>query len=554
MLSRNYPRSLALGLILAVAVGAAYRASAAEAASPAIKVRLPAVAGLFYPKDKAELSRAIDAYLAAAKDEPLGGELKALVCPHAGYAYSGPVAAYGYRLLVGHEYETVVVLAPSHYAALRAASVSGADVFRTPLGDVPISEKARTLAKLRPFALEPKAFVQRPEWWKQASCPAPELGDDTADTWEHSDEVQVPFLQKTLKNFQLLPVVCGDIDTAKAATALMQILDDRTLIIASSDLSHYDTYTNAQKRDRRTVEAICALEPEQIAPDDACGAIPIQTLIYVAKQKGWKTRLLDYRNSGDTSGDKAHGVVGYAAIAFYAPSTASSNAPNTEQAPPSSAGFQPASVTQEQARMPALPPKAVPIETYSAAERRYLLELARQTVREVVATGKLPPVATDRLAPKFTTKKGCFVTLTERGSLRGCIGHIVAQEPLVQAVVDNARNAALRDPRFPPVTTDEVAQLEIEISVLTEPLPLFFSSPKDLLQKLQPGKDGVVLRIGGRSATYLPQVWEQIPDKVEFLNSLAEKAGGGASDWRGSGVSVSIYHVESFKESDAGNR
>ena len=204
--------------------------------------------------------------------------------------------------------------------------------------------------------------------------------------------------------------------------------------------------------------------------------------------------------------------------------------------------------------MPALPPKAVPTETYSADERRFLLELARKTVREVVATGRLPAVDPAPLASKFTTKKGCFVTLTERGALRGCIGHIVAQEPLVQAVVDNARNAALRDPRFSPVTAEEVAQLEIEISVLTEPMPLFFNSPKDLLQKLQPGKDGVVLQIGGRSATYLPQVWEQIPDKVEFLNSLAEKAGCAASDWRGSGVTVSIYHVESFKESDAGIR
>jgi AmmeMemoRadiSam system protein A len=204
--------------------------------------------------------------------------------------------------------------------------------------------------------------------------------------------------------------------------------------------------------------------------------------------------------------------------------------------------------------MPALPQKALPAETYTAEERRFLLELARKTVREVVATGRLPAVDTAPLAPKFTTKKGCFVTLTERGALRGCIGHIVAQEPLIQAVVDNARNAALRDSRFSPVTTDEVAQLEIEISVLTEPLPLFFSSPKDLLQKLQPGKDGVVLQIGGRGATYLPQVWEQIPDKVEFLNSLAEKAGCEAADWRGSGVSVSIYHVESFKESDERNR
>ena len=524
MISRNYSRSLAFGLVFAVAVCAAYRAPAAEAATPAIKVREPAVAGLFYPKDKAELSRVIEACLAAAKDESLGGELKALVCPHAGYAYSGPVAACAYRLLVGRDYSTVVVLAPSHYAALRAASVSSADVFRTPLGDVPMSEKARTLAKLSPFALEPKAFVRRPDWWQQASCPAPELGDDTADTWEHSDEVQVPFLQKTLKNFQLLPVVCGDIDPAKAAAALVQILDDRTLLIASSDLSHYDTYANAQKRDRRTVEAICALAAERISTDDACGAIPIQTLIYVAKQKGWKTRLLDYRNSGDTSGDKSHGVVGYAAIAFYASPAAAERT------------------------------TSLPGVTYSAEERRFLLELARKTVREVVATGKLPEVAADKLTPKFTAKKGCFVTLTERGALRGCIGHIVAQEPLVQAIVDNARNAALCDPRFRPVTADEVGQLEIEISVLTEPLPLFFSSPDDLLRKLQPGQDGVVLQIGGRGATYLPQVWEQLPDKSEFLDSLAQKAGCEASAWRGQGVTVQIYHVESFKESDLGNR
>ena len=135
------------------------------------------------------------------------------------------------------------------------------------------------------------------------------------------------------------------------------------------------------------------------------------------------------------------------------------------------------------------------------------------------------------------------MTLTKRGDLRGCIGNILPQGPLYQAVIENARNAARRDPRFPPVTPPEVDQLEIEISVLTEPLPLFFSSPEDLLRKLHPGVDGVVLQIGNRSATYLPQVWEQIPDKVDFLNNLAEKAGCESSAWREPGVSVFIYHV-----------
>jgi AmmeMemoRadiSam system protein A len=142
------------------------------------------------------------------------------------------------------------------------------------------------------------------------------------------------------------------------------------------------------------------------------------------------------------------------------------------------------------------------------------------------------------------------VTLTENGELRGCIGHIVPQEALYQAVEDNARSAATRDPRFEPVRPDEVKKIKIEISVLTEPQPLSFKSPEDLLNKLEPGEDGVVLRIGPYGATYLPQVWEQLPDKVQFLNHLAQKAGCAPEDWRGRNVSVSIYHVEAFKESE----
>jgi AmmeMemoRadiSam system protein A len=141
------------------------------------------------------------------------------------------------------------------------------------------------------------------------------------------------------------------------------------------------------------------------------------------------------------------------------------------------------------------------------------------------------------------------VTLTEDGVLRGCIGHILPQEALYQAVEDNARNAATRDPRFRPVRPEELSKIKIEISVLTEPQSLSFTSPVDLLQKLEPGEDGVVLRIGPCLATYLPQVWEQLPDKVEFLNHLAQKAGCGPDDWRGSNVNVSIYHVEAFEES-----
>jgi hypothetical protein len=473
----------------------------------AASVREPAVAGIFYPKDPAALSRAIDNYLDGAKTVAFDGELKALICPHAGYPFSGPVAGFAYRLLQGRQYETVVVLGPSHYADLRAASVTNAALFRTPLGDVPISAKALALSQSGPFALEPRCDVQRPDWWPQSSRVAPAV--DTADTWEHSVEVEIPFLQKTLKNFQLIPVVMGEVDPAQAAAALGKFVDDRTLIVASSDLSHYYSYATARKLDERCVKAICDLDIDTMETQEACGRIPILTLMHLARERGWKACLLDRRNSGDTAGDKSR-VVGYAAIAFYAPSP----------------------------------------EMFTSADRRYLLDLARKTVRAVVAGGSLPEVAAGSLAPKFTAPKGCFVTLTKHGDLRGCIGYIRAQGPLYRAVIENARNAAMSDPRFPQVTPGEVDQLEIEISVLTEPQPLAFASTADLLQKLQPHKDGVVLQIGGRGATYLPQVWDQLPDKVEFLNNLAEKAGCDRTDWRQPGTAVFTYHVEAFKESD----
>jgi AmmeMemoRadiSam system protein A len=219
--------------------------------------------------------------------------------------------------------------------------------------------------------------------------------------------------------------------------------------------------------------------------------------------------LLDLRNSGDTSGDTSGGVVGYAAIAFCSPGA----------------------------------------QSYTAAERTMLLDLARKTVREVVTGERGSQVDATLLPAKFRESKGCFVTLTEDGRLRGCIGHIVAQAPLYAAVIENARNAAVRDHRFEPVRPDELGRIRIELSVLTEPEPLEFKSPQDLLEKLQPGKDGVVLNLAGRTATYLPQVWEHFPAKEDFMNSLAEKAGCAADAWRDPDAKVSTYRVEAWQES-----
>ena len=474
------------------------------AVAPALAqgVREPAVAGLFYPKDPEELSRAIDAYLAAAQAQPVG-ELRALVCPHAGYPYSGPVAAYAFKQLAGRSFDTVLVMGPSHYSDLRACSVTNAALYRTPVGDVPVSEKARLLATLAPFALEPRCNVQRPDWWIESSRRPP--ARETADTWEHSVEVEVPFLQKALGRFELIPAVCGEVDTAQAARALDRILDRRTLIVASSDLSHYYSYEQARRLDQGCVDAICRLDTDAMESEQACGRIPILILMHVAKAHGWNVRLLDMRNSGDTGGDRSR-VVGYAAIAFYEPFG----------------------------------------EHLGRDERQALLGIARKALREAAATGRLPDPP--RSVAGLSEPRGCFVTLTRRGELRGCIGNLTAGGPLYQAVAEDARSAALSDPRFPPVAEREVDGLKIEISVLSEPKPLWFSSPEDLLRKLEPGVDGVILRMGDRAATYLPQVWEQLPDKVAFLNSLAEKAGCEPDAWRRPGTSVLLYEVEAFKE------
>jgi AmmeMemoRadiSam system protein A len=486
------------------------RVQGAEQTNRHPRVRAPAVAGLFYPAEEAALSKTIDALLEGAPAHHIP-HLKGLICPHAGYSFSGPTAAIAYKALAGREVQNVVILGPSHYALFRGASVANTDAYQTPLGTVPISAKALQLARSSPFVLEPQCLVQRPSWWTHSSKPAPAAGEDTPDTWEHSVEVQVPFLQRALKNFTILPVVFGNVDPEQAARVLAGVIDGKTIVVASSDLSHYYPYDKAEELDHRCVKAVCDLNIDEMTTQEACGKLPILTLMYLARQRGWKARLLDYRNSGDTAGDR-RAVVGYAAIAFYEPA-----------------------------------PQNLP-----AKDRKFLLDLARRTLA-CVATNPAssgPGINASELSPVLSETKGCFVTLTEHGVLRGCIGHILPQEALYQAVADNARNAAARDPRFQPVRPDELNKIKIEISVLTEPQPMSFNSPVDLLNKLEPGEDGVVLRIGLRGATFLPQVWEQLPDKVEFLNQLAQKAGCAAEDWRGSNVSVSTYHVEAFEESE----
>ncbi len=266
-------------------------------------IRHAAVAGAFYPDDELELREMIEDYLSKAEDVKLKArgksKLRALIVPHAGYIYSGPIAAYGYKLLANYKEQVkdVIVLGPSHYAAFRGACESGFDIWETPLGRVKsesIKSKLNDSAK-QMFASYPHAHLP-----------------------EHSLEIQLPFLQTVLgEGFTFYPVLCGEVSALSLATALEEAIDEKTILIISSDLSHYLTYDNAVKTDKVANSSIPKLDIKKFEEKgDACGKTPILVLMHLAKKKGWKGKLLNYRNSGDTAGDKIR-VVGYGCYAFY---------------------------------------------------------------------------------------------------------------------------------------------------------------------------------------------------------------------------------------------
>ncbi len=254
-------------------------------------IREPVVAGRFYAGDSAALAADVDGYLAAAAERPLPG-LRALVVPHAGYRYSGPTAGVGFRQVRGRAYRTVYVLAPSHHAAFRGVHLGEYAAYRTPLGLVRVAPTARSMLGVGPFVSVPEA-----------------------DREEHALEVELPFLQRVLPDFSLVPLVFGGVDPARVADALAPRLDADTLVVASSDLSHYRPYDEAVAMDRATLDAVVALDGDRLGEETACGRGPIRTVIHLARRLGWRAELLDYRNSGDTAGDRSR-VVGYAAVAF----------------------------------------------------------------------------------------------------------------------------------------------------------------------------------------------------------------------------------------------
>lgn len=455
-------------------------------------IRKPAVAGQFYPADSATLRHDVDRYIAGGSTLPVAPRI--IISPHAGYVFSGPVAGKGYAA-IDKNTKTVILLGPPHHVAVRGIAVPEAAWFETPLGKVEVDRE-----RLQKLLKNPIAYK-----------------DDRAHAPEHSLEVQIPFLQVRLVSFKIVPLLVHDVDPQKAADIIFPLIDEHTLVVASSDFSHYLDQQSARRTDDASIASIIEGRGEE--PIDACGEMPVRVAMALATTMGLSPELLDKRTSFETAPQYGPGdrVVGYASIVFL----------------PSGRG-KPAAAPQKREE------KGLPPEVKS-----FLLTLARQAL-EASVKGAKPPQPKD--IPAITREnRGCFVTLTVGGELRGCIGYIEPIKPLYEAVIDNAESAALADPRFPRVTPQELSSIKVEVSVLTKPEPLKYKDAQDLLDKLEPGVDGIILQSGSRQSTYLPQVWEHFAgDKVRFLESLSMKGGMPADAWKT--ANVKHYRAEHFSE------
>jgi MEMO1 family protein len=453
-------------------------------------VRPAAVAGRFYPAQAAALAAEVDAYLARVALQTGEAVPKLVIVPHAGYVYSGAVAAQAYARVAAwrSRVRRVVLLGPTHRVAVRGIAAPTAAAFDTPLGRVAVDHAA-----LRRLADLPQV-----------------LAHDEAHALEHALEVQLPLLQRVLDDFSVVPLAVGQV----GADAVAQVLDrlwggDETLIVISSDLSHYLSYDDARASDHATVQQVLAFDAT-LRPAQACGATPVNAALAVARRRGLAPRLLHLCNSGDTAGNTPDGrrrVVGYAAIAFDARAGQAADDGRADDA----------------ALGPAL---------LSRARNAIAQRLGQACVDEPAHAAMAEPGAT-------------FVTLHRAGALRGCIGRMQADRALEADVRANAAAAAFRDSRFAPLGRDEFAGLHIKVSVLEPAQPLGALGEADALARIEPGRDGLLLQWRGAHATFLPQVWAQLPAAADFLAALKRKAGL-ARDFWADDLRLSRYGVRSF--------
>jgi len=485
----------------------------------------------FYTDDPVELAKQIAGFFTEAKRADIEGTIAAMICPHAGYVYSGAVAAAAYKQLEGLTYDTVVVISPSHRTFFRGASVFSGGAYRTPLGDVPLD--LDFCGKLT--SIDPDVALA-------------DIGHDaTGGGYEHALEVHLPFLQIVLGQFALVPIVMGDQEyqTAKLLGELIArwATLGRTLIVASSDLAHGHSYSETKRMDETAAAAVEKFSPGrfydqlQAGAFEACGGGPITAAMIAAQGMGADlARVVCKSNSGDATGVKSGYIVGYLSAVMYGSresvaehqrkiddhSTARDRRPSHDNL---EAGRRRASLQADQ--------------VLSDLERELLRTTARRSLDHSVKGARLecPAPPTERLRQK----RGLFVTLKLHGQLRGCVGYVRPYKPLLDAVWEMAESAALRDDRFIPVEPSEVDDLEVEITILS-PLKRI-TNPNDVLV----GRHGLLISRGHQSGVLLPQVpVENNWDRETFLVQTCLKAGLPSDAWRDPRTVLEIFSAEVF--------
>lgn len=474
-------------------------------------VREPAVAGQFYPAEAKELTKQVDDFLAQAAVEKSTEAILGLIVPHAGYVYSGQAAAYGFKQLEGESVETVILIGNSHRAYFEGAAVYDEGYFKTPLGEVEVDSD-----------LAQKIITEN----KKIKA------DKSVHALEHSLEVEIPFLQRTLKDFKILPILLGgnnkdDLRILSQAIS-KNIVGKNVLVIASSDMSHYPPYEQAIYADKKTYEAILSGQIEKLEDTIAqlkkenitntqtflCGQGAVEVLMMVMENlEAKKIKLLKYANSGDTAEDKS-AVVGYSAIGFYGEHRGS---------------------------------------LLNREEQRRLLEIARQSVETYIKEGKV--LTFSETDPVLNQKLGAFITLRKHGQLRGCIGRFTPPETgqasnnnpsLYQVVAEMAIAAATQDIRFSPVQVNELSELEYEVSIL--------SPMKEIndWHQIKLGKHGVQIKKDSRSGVFLPQVATETGwDFETFMGELcSQKVGLSWNCWQDKETELYIFTAQVFEEKE----
>jgi AmmeMemoRadiSam system protein B/AmmeMemoRadiSam system protein A len=460
-----------------------------------VKIRQPAVAGQFYPGTEARLRSMVTDLVNKAESTPIKGNLIALISPHAGYIYSGQVAAHAYKLIKGKRFDAVIVIAPSHHVYFSGSSVYSLGPYKTPLG---LAEINKSLADAISESDESITYNAQ------------------AHMTEHSLEVQLPFLQMMIPELKIVPIVMGDQslpNCRRLATAIVSnVKNMNVLLVASTDLSHFHSYDEAVRMDQVVIDHISNYDYEGLAEDlsmrkcEACGGGPVITVMIAAQDLGAsKATVLNYANSGDVVDDRSS-VVGYLAAAVTA---------GSEVGVDLGLGHK---------------------------DKIELLAIARGSIESKVLSKPMPSL--EVTSPLLEEKMGAFVTITIDGQLRGCIGHIRGIEPLNSTVSKMAVAAAVEDPRFPPLTPREVDRIAIEISVLTP-----FKKIADA-DEIEVGRDGLYIEKGLNHGLLLPQVatdygWE----RYEFLDHTCMKAGLPKGSWR-EGATIYTFSAQVFSEEE----